>query len=297
MARSVEIRGGSDPTGRHANPDAERVLGASTARPPVALTIAGSDSGGGAGIQADLKTFHAFGVFGTSAITAITAQDTRAVYGVQKVAPDLVRRQIQAVWEDLRPAAAKTGMLADEPIIRAVAAALEAAGLENVVVDPVMVAASGDPLLEETAVGALREALLPRALLVTPNLPEAEILTGMEISGRRGMERAARAIAETGARAVLLKGGHLEADETVDLLWADGELREWRAPRIRTRAGHGTGCTLSAAVAAGLALGRGLVDAVDTALGFTRAALRTAPELGGGTAPLNHWARIPEAGD
>lgn len=264
-----------------------------TGRPPVALTIAGSDSGGGAGIQADLKTFHAFGVFGTSALTAITAQDTRGVSGVQRVEPELVRRQIEAVWEDLRPAACKTGMLADEPIIRAVAEALDATGLEAVVVDPVMVAASGDPLLEEGAADALRELLLPRALLVTPNLPEAEILSGLAVADVEAMKRAARAIAAAGARAVLVKGGHLEGEEAVDVLWAEGEMREWRAPRLRTRAGHGTGCTLSAAVAAGLASGRDLVQAVDAALRFTRAALETAPDLGRGTAPLNHWAAVP----
>ncbi len=266
------------------------------ARPPVALTIAGSDSGGGAGIQADLKTFHAFGVFGTSALTAITAQNTRGVSGIQGVDPALVRRQIEAVWEDLRPAAAKTGMLADAPIIRAVGEALETTGLEALVVDPVMVAASGDRLLAEGAVDALRETLLPRALLVTPNLPEAEILAGLPVADEEGMRQAARRIADSGPRAVLVKGGHLEGPEVVDLLYLEGGFREWRAPRLETRAGHGTGCTLSAAVAAGLASGRGLVEAVDVALRFTRAALESAPELGGGSAPLNHWAPVPNPG-
>lgn len=263
--------------------------GADGRRPPVALTVAGSDSGGGAGIQADLKTFHAFGVFGTSAVTAVTVQDTRGVYGIQKVDPEIVADQIRAVAEDLHPAAAKTGMLADAPIIRAAAAALGEAGIAALVVDPVMVAASGDRLLEEEAIGALRSDLLPRALLVTPNLPEAEILAGAPVEDPDDMRRAADAILETGAGAVLLKGGHLPGPEVVDLLWDGRERREWRSPRIRTRAGHGTGCTLSAAIAAGLASGDDLEVAVDRALDFTRRALASAPDLGGGTAPLDHW--------
>lgn len=262
-------------------------------RPAVALTVAGSDSGGGAGIQADLKTFHAFGVFGTSALTAVTAQDTRGVTGVQKVDPDLVRDQIALVCADLRPAAVKTGMLADAPIVRAVAAALREAAPGPLVVDPVMVAASGDPLLEDDAIEALREQLLPLATLVTPNLHEAAILADRRVADEADMRAAAKAILSLGADAVLVKGGHLEGDTVVDLLYDGRTWRSWRAERLRTRAGHGTGCTLSAAVAAVLALGHGLEEAVEAGLDFTRRALAAAPELGAGTAPLNHWVEAP----
>ena len=258
-------------------------------RPAVALTVAGSDSGGGAGIQADLKTFHAFGVFGTSALTAITAQNTRGVAGVQKVDPELVRDQIVLVCADLQPAAVKTGMLADDTIVSAVAEALRASTTAPIVVDPVMVAASGDPLLEDDAIAALRERLLPLASLVTPNLHEAEILTGHSVRGEGDMRAAAVRILESGARAVLVKGGHLEGPDVIDLLLHPGGERAWRASRLDTRAGHGTGCTLSAAITAGLALGRELEDAVDAGLDFTRRALAAAPELGAGTAPLDHW--------
>ncbi len=264
---------------------------------PVALTIAGSDSGGGAGIQADLKTFHAFGVFGTSAITAITVQNTVGVRGIQKIDPEIVRGQIEAVAEDLRPRAAKTGMLADAPIIRAVVAGLKSTGLDRVVVDPVMVAASGDRLLEESAVAALREALLPRATLVTPNLAEAAILAERPVADEEGMRAAAVAIRQLGADAVLVKGGHLPGEEVLDLLLDDDGWRAWRAARIRTRGGHGTGCTLSAGIAAGLARGWSLRESVDAAIGYTRRGLASAPDLGAGTAPLDHWAEVrpPEA--
>lgn len=262
--------------------------------PPVALTIAGSDSGGGAGIQADLKTFHAFGVFGTSALTAVTVQNTVGVSGIQKVDPEVVRRQIEVVGEDLRPAAAKTGMLADAAIIRAVVAGLESAGLDRVVVDPVMVAASGDRLLEEDAAEALRDELLPRATLVTPNLAEAAILTGRPVADEDGMRAAAEAIRERagGTPAVLLKGGHLPGERVLDLLVDDEGTREWRARRIATRGGHGTGCMLSAGIAAGLARGWSLREAVDAALDYTRRALAGSPDLGEGTAPLDFWAKV-----
>jgi len=260
--------------------------------PQVALTIAGSDSGGGAGIQADLKTFHAFGVFGTSAITAITAQNTVGVQAIQKVAPDVVADQIRAVAEDLNPAAVKTGMLADAQIIEAVASTLEEVGLKQLVLDPVMVAKSGDRLLQEDAVSALMEILLPRAEVVTPNLPEAAILSGRSVATVDDMKAAAEAILEMGAGSVLLKGGHLAGDVLVDL-FLDGQVcHEWRETRLATPHTHGTGCTLSAAICAGLALGRPRLEAVAGGREYTRRAIETAPGLGRGHGPLNHWVEV-----
>lgn len=264
-----------------------------SAAPPVALSVAGSDSGGGAGIQADLRTFHAFGVFGTCAVTAVTAQNTRGVDAIHKVPPGMVSAQILAVAADLRPAACKTGMLADAPIISAVAAALRETGIAPVVVDPVMVAASGDALLEDDAVACLRDELLPLAGLVTPNLDEAELLVGQPVRGEDQMRSAAETLAEAGCGAVLVKGGHLEGDEVVDVLFDGAEWREWRSPRLASRSGHGTGCTLSAAVAAGLAAGLPLAEAVDRAIRFTREAIRTGLGLGEGSSPLNHWVDPP----
>jgi len=262
-----------------------------TERPAVALSIAGSDSGGGAGVQADLKTFHAFGVFGTTAITAITAQDTRGVAAVHPVPPSIVEAQIRVVSEDLHPAACKSGMLADAAIIRAVASALREAAIPAYVLDPVMVATSGDPLLPGSAVDSLRTELLPLSTLVTPNLQEAEILADMPVSDETGMRRAAERIRSFGAPAVLIKGGHMAGDEVVDLLLAPSGERAWRADRLPVGNAHGTGCTLSAAIAAGLALGQDLESAIDRAIGYTRHALETAPGLGSGATPLNHWAR------
>lgn len=257
--------------------------------PPVALTVAGSDSGGGAGVQADLKTFHAHRVFGTSAVTAVTAQDTRGVEGIQPVDPEIVARQVRMVADDLEPAACKSGMLANAGVIRAVAEALEDTGLGNYVLDPVMVAASGDPLLEEDGVDATRRELLPRCAAVTPNLHEAEMLLERSVEGEEGMRAAAAALVDLGAGSALVKGGHMTGEEVVDV-WSDGSTtRVWRASRIDTGNGHGTGCTLSSAIAAGLALGWGLEAAVDSGLHFTRQALATAPGLGRGSGPLNHW--------
>ncbi len=258
---------------------------------PVALTIAGSDSGGGAGIQADLKTFHAFGVFGTSAITAITAQNTVGVRAIQKIEPEIVADQIRAVAEDLEPAAAKTGMLADAPIIEAIAGALRDIGLSHLVVDPVMVAKSGDRLLQEDAVTALSTALLPLAEVVTPNLPEAAILAERRVETLQEMKAAAEVLVERGADSVLLKGGHLHTDELVDIYFDGREWREWRDPRLQTRHTHGTGCTLSAAICAGLALGQPRIEAVERARDFTRRAIQAAPGLGAGHGPLNHWVQ------
>lgn len=255
---------------------------------PIALTIAGSDSGGGAGIQADLKTFQAFGVFGTTAITAVTVQNTLGVTGVHAIPPEIVRGQIDAVAQDLRPAAFKTGMLATRELVQVVSAAIEAHRLENYVLDPVMVATSGDRLLADDAEQSIAEMLVPRAALVTPNLDEASILTGSRVRTEADMRDAAERLVEMGAGAVLLKGGHLEGGEVLDILFDGTRVREWRRARIASTGGHGTGCTLAAAVAAGLAHGRPLEVAVDDALDYVARALREAPGLGSGNGPLNH---------
>jgi len=258
---------------------------------PVALTIAGSDSGGGAGIQADLKTFHQFRVFGTSAITAITAQNTTGVTAIHPVPIEDVRAQIDAVVSDLRPSAAKTGMLATAELAEAVAAALREHALASYVMDPVMVATSGDRLVEREAESALRDHLLPLSTVVTPNLEEAEILTGMDVRSLEQMSRAARALVDAGAGAALVQGGHLEGD-AVDLLWDGHAERIWRHSRIDTRHTHGTGCTLSAAITAGLAVGAALPDAVDRGVRFIERAIKTAPGLGDGRGPVNHLAPL-----
>jgi len=259
--------------------------------PPIALTIAGSDSGGGAGIQADLKTFEAHGVFGTSVVTAITAQNTQGVSAVHAVPTDTVRAQIDAVADDLRPAAVKTGMLASAALIEVIVAALEEHDLGPLVVDPVMVATSGDRLLDRDAESILVGSLLPRATIVTPNLSEAAILADRPVRGVDDMEPAARAIADRGAGAVLVKGGHLDTDTLVDLLWHDGSVRSWERPKLVTRHTHGTGCTLSSAIAARLARGHGLETAVSGALDYVHRAIAAAPGLGEGHGPLLH--RIP----
>lgn len=261
--------------------------------PPIALTIAGSDSGGGAGIQADLKTFHAFGVFGTSAVTAITAQNTRGVTAVHPVPLEVVRAQIDAVVEDLRPAGVKSGMLATAELVEAVAGALRDHGLENYVLDPVMVAATGARLLDEDAVGAVGELLVPLAAVVTPNLDEARILTGLPVEDEEGQKEAARTLVEMGAGAALVKGGHGDGAEVADVLWDGRDERVWRRPRIETRHTHGSGCTLAAGIAADLARGSSTAAAVDRALAFVAEAIRTAPALGGGQGPLNHFLSPP----
>lgn len=257
----------------------------------VALTIAGSDSGGGAGIQADLKTFHQLGVFGTSAITAITAQNTLGVSAWEPVSVDLVRKQIEAVASDLSPNAVKSGMLATGEIISAVADAIRRFELQNYVLDPVMVATSGDLLIERNAVGAIISELMPLATIITPNGDEAAVLTDIAIESLDDMKRAAESMAKMGAGSVLVKGGHVNTSggEIVDLLF-DGEFSEFRHRRLDTRSVHGTGCTLSAALAANLALGASLHDAVDLAIAFVHEAIATAPTLGSGHGPLNHFA-------
>lgn len=260
---------------------------------PVALTIAGSDSGGGAGIQADLKTFHRFGVFGTSVITAVTAQDTTGVRSVHPIPLQIVSDQIEVVAEDLAPRAVKSGMLATSALVALVADALDAHKLGPYVLDPVMVATSGDRLLDPDAESAIVTALLPRCALVTPNLDEARILTGLSVRGEAGQREAARALVALGAGAALVKGGHGEEDVLIDLLWDGVTERIWRRPRLQTRNTHGTGCTLSAAIAAGLARGASLEKAVEQGLDFVARAIASAPGLGRGHGPVNHFVEAP----
>ncbi len=264
--------------------------------PPRLLTIAGSDSSGGAGIQADLKTFAALGCYGMSAVTGVTAQNTCQVAGVQLVKPTLVARQIEVVATDLGVEATKTGMLGSAAIVRAVARMVKRCRLRPLVVDPVMVAESGTRLLAPDAIDCLMETLLPLATLVTPNLAEAEILTGRRVRTLRQMERAARALGEQTGAAVLVKGGHRSA-EPIDLLWDGEELRRLAGKRQRTRAGHGTGCTLSAAIAALLGWKLPLPLAVARAKTYLEGALRGAPGFGRGAGPLDHqWRQARDRG-
>ena len=252
---------------------------------PVALTIAGSDPGGGAGIQADLKTFHQFGVYGAAAITLLTVQNTTRVDRVECLAADLIVDQIRAVVTDLEPAAAKTGALGRRETVEAIAAlALE--WNFPLVVDPVRFAKPGAALLDPDALAALRDLLIPRAFLITPNLDEAA-----ELTGETDMRRAAEALVGMGARAVLVKGGHLEGD-AVDILLHAGRWSEFRAPRIDTKHTHGTGCAYSAAITSGLALGQSLEASVATAKAWITEAIRTSPGIGHGAGPINHHARI-----
>jgi len=255
----------------------------------IALTIAGSDSGGGAGIQADLKTFHQFGVFGTSVVTAVTAQNTVGVRGWEALSVGLVTQQIEALADDLPPHAVKSGMLATAELVEAVADAVARFRLPNYVLDPVMVATSGDRLLVHEAERSIAKRLVPLATLVTPNLDEAQILTESQVRTVGQMERAARALVKMGARAALVKGGHLEAGDVVDVLATGAGATRFTHPRLATASTHGTGCTLSAAVAAGFALGRPLDRAVADALDFVHRAMAAAPGLGRGHGPLNHF--------
>lgn len=254
------------------------------------LILAGSDSGGGAGVQADIKTVTALGGYAATAITALTAQNTQGVFGVLGVDPAFIVQQIELVLDDIGADAVKTGMLHSAPVIRAVARALAAPVAAGVplVVDPVMVAQSGGRLLEESAVAALRDELLPLAGVLTPNLPEAEVLLGRAIPDAAAMPAAARDLLALGPRAVLLKGGHLSGDVMTDVLvWADGE-RLFSDPRIPTDQTHGTGCTLASAVATGLGQGLSLPDAVGRARAYLQEALRRAPGFGKGQGPVLH---------
>jgi hydroxymethylpyrimidine/phosphomethylpyrimidine kinase len=253
-----------------------------------ALTIAGSDSGGGAGIQADLKTFAAHGVFGTSAITAITAQNTVGVTAFDAVSADLVTAQLEAVMSDIPADAAKTGMLANAAIVEAVAAAVADLEIPLLVVDPVMIAKSGDRLIDDDALEAMRAELLPRAFVVTPNIPEAEALTGLSLATADDRREAARRIAKLGPTAVIIKGGHLASHEIVDLLYDRHEFVEFRTARVEGTHTHGTGCTFSAAITAHLARGLSLRDAVPLAQRYVAGAIRHAPGLGRGHGPMDH---------
>jgi hydroxymethylpyrimidine/phosphomethylpyrimidine kinase len=271
---------------------ARRIFRFMTSTPQrIALTIAGSDSSGGAGIQADLKTFARFGLFGTSVITAVTAQNTVSVRAWERVTPSLVRAQIDAVATDLRPAAIKSGMLGDAEVVRAVAAGVREHRLLPYVLDPVMVATSGDPLLASDAVDAIVSELFPLATLVTPNLDEASLLVGAPVRDVNAMEQAARTMVERfGARAALVKGGHLDGPTLVDVYYDGSEIRRFTHATIYTRSTHGTGCALSSAIAAFLATGRSLENSIAESLDFVHRAIATAPALGAGHGPLNFFA-------
>jgi hydroxymethylpyrimidine/phosphomethylpyrimidine kinase len=254
-----------------------------------ALTIAGSDSGGGAGIQADLKTFAAHGVYGVSAITAVTAQNTVGVVAWSALSADLVTAQIEAVVSDIGVQATKTGMLPNAAIVAAVAMAAQDLNLQRLVVDPVMIVKSGDRLIDDEAVGALRSELFRHAFLVTPNIPEAEVLAGLRIDDDASRREAARRIMALGATNVIIKGGHRPSADIVDLLYDGHRFREFRAERVAGASTHGTGCTFAAAMAAHLALGHELVDAVPQAQHYIAGAIRHAPMLGRGHGPMDHF--------
>jgi hydroxymethylpyrimidine/phosphomethylpyrimidine kinase len=258
----------------------------------VALTIAGSDPSGGAGIQADLKSFHQRGVYGTSVVTLLTVQNTQSVRAVEILSPEIVAAQLQAVLEDIPPSAAKTGALGNYEIVRLVAERARNFRFP-LVVDPVMVSKHGQSLMTDQACRAMRELLLPCAFLITPNLPEAAVLAGMPVHDIATMEEAATEIAASGAEAVLVKGGHLESD-AIDVLYWKGKFSYYRSPRIRTIHTHGTGCTYSACITAELAKGRDLSDAVEIAKRYITKAIETNPGLGKGSGPVNHHASIKE---
>jgi hydroxymethylpyrimidine/phosphomethylpyrimidine kinase len=260
----------------------------------VALTIAGSDSGAGAGIQADLKTFAAHGVYGVSAITAVTAQNSVGVTMVQALPADLVTAQIEAVVADFGVHAAKTGMLANAAIVEAVCAAVRDLDIPMLVVDPVMVAKSGDRLVDDEALAAIKAELVGQAFVVTPNIPEAEALTNIEIRNEDGRREAALRIVEMGASAVVIKGGHFPTEDITDLLFVDDEFVEFRQPRIAGRHTHGTGCTFAAAITSHLARGHDLRTAVEGAQHYVAEAIHHAPNLGRGHGPLGHFFKIKE---
>jgi len=255
-----------------------------------ALTIAGSDSGGGAGIQADLKTFQELDVFGMSAITAVTAQNTLGVQGVYPLPVEGIIQQIDSIEEDLRPHAVKTGMLFSSEIIESVAERMKKFQWENLVVDPVMIAKGGAPLLKEEAVSALKKHLIPLAKVITPNIPEAEVLTDMNIYSMDDRKEAAKKLYDMGAQNVVIKGGHGEDDTLIDLLFDGKEFFEWKSHRIFTKHTHGTGCTFAAAITAELAKENTVKNAVEVAKKFIQAAIEDELRIGGGHGPTNHWA-------
>ncbi|BCB02614.1 bifunctional hydroxymethylpyrimidine kinase/phosphomethylpyrimidine kinase [Bacillus sp. KH172YL63] len=255
-----------------------------------ALTIAGSDSGGGAGIQADLKTFQELGSYGMSVISAVTAQNTTGVHGVYPVPVEGIIQQLDAIGEDLRPDGLKTGMLHSGEVIEAVSERIEHYGWNNLVVDPVMIAKGGAKLLQDEAIRALKEKLIPLSTVITPNLPEAEVITGLTIRSLEDRKGAAKMLVEMGARSVVIKGGHAEDEQVVDLFYDGKAFEEMISPRIDTPHTHGTGCTFSAAVAAQLSKGMDLFDAVKTGKAFIRAAIENPLGIGSGHGPTNHWA-------
>lgn len=259
---------------------------------PTALTIAGSDSGGGAGIQADIKTFAALGVYGTSALTAITAQNTQGVRAIEMVSTPLIVSQIAAVLEDIGAGAIKTGMLGTAEVVEAVAGVLARRGAGPVVVDPVMVAKSRDRLLTDDAVAVMVRDLLPLAAVLTPNAPEAEVLTGRPVTTESEAREAARRLHDLGPQAVIVKGGHLDTRDVVDLLFDGNEFHEARGPRHATRHTHGTGCTFAAAIAAHLARGFSLVEAFRLSRAYLDGAIRHAPGLGQGAGPVDHFWNV-----
>ncbi|MGN1400123.1 MAG: bifunctional hydroxymethylpyrimidine kinase/phosphomethylpyrimidine kinase [Bacillus sp. (in: firmicutes)] len=263
----------------------------------IAMTVAGSDSGGGAGIQADLKTFQELGVFGTSAVTALTAQNTHGVEGILPATPDFVAKQIEAVLTDMDIVALKTGMLFSAPIIEAVAGALEGRGI-LLVIDPVMIAKGGENLLEGAALESLKTKLLPHATVCTPNIPEAEAISGIEIHSNEDIKEAAKRILELGVDCVVMKGGHLEGEWAIDQVYlSDGGEMAVQTPRLDTKDTHGTGCTFSAAITAHLANGLPIREAIIEAKKFVHLAIATPLCIGGGHGPTNHFAYRQKNGD
>ncbi|MBM6617754.1 bifunctional hydroxymethylpyrimidine kinase/phosphomethylpyrimidine kinase [Bacillus suaedaesalsae] len=255
-----------------------------------ALTIAGSDSGGGAGIQADLKTFQELGVYGMSAITAITAQNTLGVSGVHPVPTSMITSQLESIAADLTPDAVKTGMLFSSEVIQAVAHCIDTYQWKQVVIDPVMIAKGGASLLQSDAIASMKKHLLPLATLITPNIPEAEVLTGMIIQSMEDRKTAARILYELGAKHVVIKGGHNDDFMAIDLYFDGEKFEEVSSPRLQTKNTHGTGCTFSAALTAELAKGNTINDAVCIAKQFIQAAITYDLQIGSGHGPTNHWA-------
>lgn len=258
------------------------------------MTIAGSDSGGGAGIQADLKTFQMLGVFGVSALTAVTAQNTLGVQGIYNLPPDFVRQQIDSIVTDIGVDAVKTGMLSQPEIIETVVMAVKHYRIEKLIVDPVMIAKGGARLLAPNAESALREQLLPIAYVVTPNIPEAEVLTGRRILSIEEMREAAKRICDLGAQRVVVKGGHMPGPESIDVIYDGIEFEELHSVRVETKNTHGTGCTFSSALTAWLARGQDFFAAVHSAKQFISAAIAGAIPLGEGHGPTNHWAYMEQ---
>lgn len=259
------------------------------------LTIAGSDSGGGAGVQADLKTFVALGTYGMSVITAVTAQNTQGVYRVDVMSKEMVKSQIDAIFCDIPVDAVKIGMVSNADIIRQIASSLKEWGAQNIVVDPVMISKSGCPLLNSEAVDALKEELFPLATVVTPNLAEAKVFVVNKVDDEAGMEEAAKKILLLGSRSVLIKGGHLKGD-AVDLLVEGEKTTKYVAPRINKKNTHGTGCTLSSAIAAHLALGFDLTRAVGESKSYLTGAIQHSFQLGQGVGPVHHFYRLYQGG-